>query len=77
MRDGDGTGMPEPVGDGDGFNFSSLLGMGRVTDKYIRIGYGDGECKTCPHPAPMPCLESLSNNAFFHDYVNQEFLVKE
>jgi len=45
---------------GMGFNFSSPLGMGRVTGKYVRIGYGDGdgdgEGKTCPHPAPVPCL---------------------
>jgi len=38
------------------FNFSSPLDMVRVTCKYMRIGYGDGECKTCPHPAPLPCL---------------------
>jgi len=36
--------------------FLISLGMARVTGKYIRIGYGDGECKTRPHPAPMPCL---------------------
>jgi len=40
------------------FNFSSPLGMGRVTGKYIRIGYGDEEGKTCPHSAPLPCLNT-------------------
>ena len=59
--DGDGTGIPELVGNENGFNFSSPLGMGRVTGKYIRIGYGDGECKTRPHPAPMPCLVSTTS----------------
>jgi len=34
------------------FNFSSPLGMSRVTGKYMRIGYGNGECQTRPHPAP-------------------------
>jgi hypothetical protein len=41
------------LGTGMGFNFSSPLGMGRVTGKYIQIGYGDGEGKTRPHPAPI------------------------
>jgi len=40
---------------GMGFNFSSMLGMGRVTGKYVRIGYGDGEGKT-RLPPPLPCL---------------------
>jgi len=39
-----------------GFNFSSSLGMGRVTGKYMEVGAGDGEGKTRPHPAPLPCL---------------------
>jgi len=38
------------------FNFSSPLGMGMVTDKYMRIGYVDGECKIRPHLASLPCL---------------------
>jgi len=38
------------------FNFSSPLGMGRVTGKYLRIGYWNGEGKIRPHPAPLPCL---------------------
>jgi len=50
---------------GMGFTFSSPLGMGRVTGKYMRIGYGDGECKTRPHPAPLPCLvETIINYTF-------------
>ncbi|KEH22553.1 hypothetical protein MTR_7g053430 [Medicago truncatula] len=31
LRDGDGAGYPNPSGTGMGFNFSSPLGMGRVT----------------------------------------------
>jgi len=54
--DGDGAGIPEPVGDGMRFNFSSMLGMDRVTSKYMRIRYVDGKCKTRPHPASLPCL---------------------
>jgi len=42
---------------GTGFNFSFTLDMGRVTGKHITIGYGDGECKTRPHPAPLSCLK--------------------
>jgi len=30
--------------------FSSPVGMGRVTGKYMRVRYGDGEGKTRPHP---------------------------
>jgi len=37
------------------FNFSSPLGVGRVTSKYMGIGDGDEEGKTRPHPAPLPC----------------------
>ncbi|KEH25821.1 transmembrane protein, putative [Medicago truncatula] len=51
-----GRGYPNPSGTAMRFNFSSPLGMGRVTGKYMRIGYGDGEGKTRPHPAPLPCL---------------------
>ena len=47
---------PNPLGTGMGFNFSSPLGMDRVMGKYMRIGYGDGEGKTHPHPASLPCL---------------------
>ena len=41
-----------------GFNFSSPLGMGRVTCKYMRIRYGDRKYKIHPHPAPLSCLTS-------------------
>ena len=54
-----GRGYPNPSGMGMGFTFSSPLGMGRVTGKYMRIGYGDGECKTRHHPAPLPCLQTI------------------
>jgi len=53
---GMGWGYPNPSGMGMRFTFSSLLGMSRVTDKYMRIKYGDGECKTRHHPALLPCL---------------------
>jgi len=45
-----GRGYPNPSGSGMGFNFSSLLSMGRVTGKYMKIGCGDEECKTRPNP---------------------------
>ena len=38
------------------FNFSFLLGKGRVMGKYLGLEYEDGECKTRLHPAPLPCL---------------------
>lgn len=50
---GVGRGYPNPSGTGMGFNFSSSLDMGRITDKYMRIGYGDGEDKIRHHPAPL------------------------
>jgi len=53
---GMGWGYPNPSGTGMRFNFSSPLGMGRVTSMYMRIGYEDGEGKTRPHLAPLPCL---------------------
>ena len=56
---GTGMGSPNPLGTGMGFDFSSPLVMGRVTGKYMRIGYGDGEGKTRPHPAPLPCLLAI------------------
>ncbi|KEH34627.1 hypothetical protein MTR_3g066050 [Medicago truncatula] len=54
-----GRRYPNPSGTGMRFNFSSTLGMSKVTDKYMRIGYGEG--KTCPHPATLPCLETNPN----------------
>jgi len=55
-RDGDGTGISEPVEDGNGVRFLIPAGYGRVTGKYMRVGYGDGEDKTRPQPAPLSCL---------------------
>jgi len=46
-----GQEYPNSLGTGMGFNFSSPLGMGRVTGKYMGVGDGDGEGKTCPHSA--------------------------
>jgi len=57
-----GQGYPNPSGTGMRFNFSSPLDMSRVTGKYMKIGYKDGEGKTRPHPAPFPCLHSASTN---------------
>jgi len=66
-----GTGMrrgyPKPSGTGMGFSFLSPLDIGRVTGKYMRIGYGDGECKTRPHPAPLPCLPKLNFDSVYAD----------
>jgi len=42
------------------FNLSSPLGMGRVVGKYMGVEDGDGEGKTCPHPALLPCLHALT-----------------
>jgi len=49
-----GREYPNPLEKGMRFNFSSPLGMGRETVKYM--GVGDGEGKTRPHPAPLSCL---------------------
>jgi len=62
---GMGRGYPNPSGMGMRFTFSSPLGMGRVMGKYMRIGYGDGECKTRPHPAPLPCLMYIRERIWF------------
>jgi len=60
-----GRGYQNPSGTEMRFDFSSTLGMCRVTGKYIGIGYGDGEGKTRPHPAPLPCLISIHVSNFF------------
>jgi len=44
---------PNPLGTRMRFTFSSPLGMGRVTSKYMGEGDGDGEDKTHPHPRPI------------------------
>jgi len=41
-----GRGYPNPPRTGMKFNFSSSLGIGRVTSNYMRFGYGDGKGKT-------------------------------
>jgi len=46
---------PNPSETGMRFDFSSPLRIGRVTGKYMRVEYGNGEGKTRPHPA-MPNL---------------------
>jgi hypothetical protein len=56
LRDEDGAGIPERIGDGDEIQF--FIHMGRVTDKYMEVGDEDGEGKTRPHPAPLPCLDA-------------------
>jgi hypothetical protein len=47
---GMGRGYPNASETGMRFDFLSPLDMGRVADKYMIVGYGDGEGKTCPHP---------------------------
>jgi len=47
---------PNPLGTGMRFNFSSPLGMDRVTGKYMGVGGRDGKAKPIPTPAPLPCL---------------------
>jgi len=37
------------------FDFSSSLGMSRVTSKYVRVGYGDGEGKPHSNPTLLSC----------------------
>jgi len=50
---------PKPSGTKIRFDFSFPLGMGKITGKYMRLGYGGREGKTCPHPAPLPCLREI------------------
>ncbi|AES77434.1 hypothetical protein MTR_7g010570 [Medicago truncatula] len=47
-KDGDGAGIPEPVGDGDEVQFLIPVGYGRVTGKYMRIRYGTENVKPVP-----------------------------
>jgi len=61
-------GYLNPLGTGMRFDFSSPLGMGMVTNKYMRVGYGDREGKIRPHPAPFPCLGS-SNPLFSTTFI--------
>jgi len=64
-----GTGMrrgyPKSSGMGMRFNFSSPLSMGRVTGKYLRIGYGDGEGKT--HDGASYIFSDQNNCLAFYD----------
>lgn len=55
-------GYPNPSETGMRFDFSSPMNICRVTYKYMRIRYGDGEGKTCPQPTPLPYLGG--NNTF-------------
>jgi len=59
-------GYPNPSGIGMRFDFSSPMGIGRVTGNYMRIGYGDREGKTRPHPASLPCLCEYGVGHIFH-----------
>jgi len=53
-------GYLNPSGVGMRFDFSSMLGIGRITSKYMEVGYGEGEGegegKTRPHPRPIVML---------------------
>ena len=62
LNAGMGWRYPNPSGKGMWFTFLSPFSMGRVTDKYIRIRYGDRKYKTRPHPAPLPCLHASSKS---------------
>ena len=44
-----GRRYPNMSGTGMRFDFSFPLGMGRVTGKYMGVGYEDREGKTRPH----------------------------
>jgi len=55
-----GQEYPNPLGTGMGFNFSSPLGMSRVTDKYMRLGMGTGTGMTKPVPTPPHCHAYLT-----------------
>jgi len=61
---------PNPSETGIRFNFLAPLSMGRVTDKYMRIGDGDGEGKIRPLPAPLSYLNM--NNS---EYYKKEFIL--
>jgi len=41
------------------FDLSSPLGMGKVTGKYMRAGYGNMESQTRLDPALLTCLVRL------------------
>ena len=45
-----GRGYPNPSETGMIFDFLSPFSMGWVASKYMIVGYGDGEGKTCSHP---------------------------
>ena len=53
---GTGRGNSNSSETGMRFDFASPLSMGRVTDKYVRVGYGNGEGKICPHSTSLSCL---------------------
>jgi len=55
-----GVEIHKPIGTEMQFDFSSLLSMGRVTYKYMRVIRGNGKGKTCPHPASLPFLTSCT-----------------
>jgi len=48
--------IPEPVGNGDVVLLLISVGMSRVTNKYMKIGYENGKCKTRPHTVQLLCL---------------------
>jgi len=54
--DRDGVGIPEPVGDEDEVQLLIPVGYGKVMGNYMRIEYGDGECKISLRPIAMSIL---------------------
>jgi len=50
------VGIPEPVGDEDEVQLLIPVGYGKVMGNYMRIEYGDGECKISLRPIAMSIL---------------------
>jgi hypothetical protein len=48
--------IPKPIWDDDEIQFLIPLGIGRVTDKCMRVGDKNKKGKTHPHSALLPSL---------------------
>jgi len=51
---------PNPLGTRVRFNFSSPLNMSRITNKYMRVGDGDGVRQNPSPPRPIAMLTYIS-----------------
>jgi len=69
-------GYPNPSRTGMRFDFSSPLGMGRVTYKYMGEEYGDMEDKIHPHPCPLPCIKNIINLNSLLWFINATICLK-